>query len=180
MQEFNDQFYRSWENGNLHPVTALKRNSLSGRKKFCYSDFHRRGKQRNSPQEAHRSESLAPLWEVKVAQLCPTLCGPMVYTVHGILQARILEWVALPFSRRSFQPRYWTQVSHIAGRFFTSYATREAQEYGSGWPIPSPGHLPDPGIEPGFPASQADSLPAELPGKLKLYYLPLAPSIGRA
>ena len=37
------------------------------------------------------------------------------YTVHGILQARILEWVALPFSRESSQPRDWTQVSHIAG-----------------------------------------------------------------
>ena len=49
--------------------------------------------------------------------------------VHGILQARILQWVALPFSRGSSQPRDWTQVSHIAGRFFTSWATREAQEY---------------------------------------------------
>jgi len=42
------------------------------------------------------------------------------YTVHGILQARILEWIALPFSRGSSQPRDRTQVSHIAGRFFTS------------------------------------------------------------
>ena len=47
------------------------------------------------------------------------LCDPMDYTVHGILQARILEWVALPFSRESSQPRDRTQVSHIAGRFFT-------------------------------------------------------------
>ena len=43
--------------------------------------------------------------KVKVAQSCPTLCDPMDYTVHGILQARILEWVAVPFSRGSFQPR---------------------------------------------------------------------------
>ena len=43
--------------------------------------------------------------KVKVAQLCPTLCHPMDYTVHGILQARILEWVAFPFSRGSSQPR---------------------------------------------------------------------------
>ena len=57
---------------------------------------------------------------VKVAQLCPTLCDPMDYTVHGILQARILEWVAFPFSRGSSQPRGQTQVSRIAGRFFTS------------------------------------------------------------
>src|SRR5574337_1299077 len=58
--------------------------------------------------------------EVKVTQLCPTLCNPMDYTVHGILQTRIPEWVAFPFSRRSSQPRDQTQVSHIAGRFFTS------------------------------------------------------------
>ena len=48
------------------------------------------------------------------------------YIVHGILQARILEWVAFSFSRGSSQPRDWTQVSHIAGRVFTSWATREA------------------------------------------------------
>ena len=53
--------------------------------------------------------------EVKGAQSCPTLCDPMDYRVHGILQARILEWVAVPFSRGSFQPRDRTQVSHIAG-----------------------------------------------------------------
>ena len=70
--------------------------------------------------------------KVKVTQSCPTLCGPMDYTVHGILQAWILEWVAFPFSRGSFQPRDRIQVSHIAGRFFTSWATREAQEYQSG------------------------------------------------
>ena len=51
---------------------------------------------------------------------------PMDYTVHGFLQAGILEWVAIPFSRRSSQPRDWTQVSCIAGRFFTSWATKEA------------------------------------------------------
>ena len=63
---------------------------------------------------------------VKVAQSCLTLCYPMDYTVHGILQARILEWVAFPFSRGSSQPRDRTQVSHIAGGFFTSWVTREA------------------------------------------------------
>ena len=58
--------------------------------------------------------------KVKVAQLGPTLCDPMDYTVHGILQARILEWVAFPFSRAFSQPRNRTQVSRIAGRLFTS------------------------------------------------------------
>ena len=53
----------------------------------------------------------------------------MDYTVHGILQARLLEWVAFAFSTGSSQPRDQTQVPHIAGRFFTSWAIREAQEY---------------------------------------------------
>ena len=56
---------------------------------------------------------------VQVAQLCPTLYYPMDYTVHGILLARILEWVAFPFSRGSSQPRDCTRVSCIASRFFT-------------------------------------------------------------
>ena len=51
--------------------------------------------------------------------------------VHGILQARILEWVAFPFSVGSSQLRGQTQVSHIAGRFFTSWATRKHQEFWS-------------------------------------------------
>ena len=84
-----------------------------------------------------------------VTQLCLTLCDPMYgsppgSSVHGILQERILEWASIPFSRESFQPRDWTQVSHTAGRFFTVWATREAQssqgttliydgEEGRGW-----------------------------------------------
>ena len=58
--------------------------------------------------------------KVKVAQLCLTLCDPKDYTVHGILQARILQWVAFPFSRGSFQPRDRTQVSGIASEVCTS------------------------------------------------------------
>ena len=57
--------------------------------------------------------------KVKVAQSCPALCDPMDYTVHGILQARILEWVVFPFSRGSSQARDRTQVSCFAGGFFT-------------------------------------------------------------
>ena len=66
---------------------------------------------------------------VKVAQSCLTLCNPMIYTVHGILQAKILEWVAFPFSRGSSQPRVVTRVSWIAGRFFISWVTREPQDH---------------------------------------------------
>ena len=83
----------------------------------------------------------------------------------GIPQARILGWVSFSFSRGYSQPKDWTQVSQVAGRFFTSWATREVQEYWSGYPIASPGDLPDPGIRPGSPALQVDSLPAELTGK---------------
>ena len=57
---------------------------------------------------------------MKVAQACLTLCNPMNHAVHGILQAGILEWVAVPFIRESSQPRDRTQVSHIAGGLFTS------------------------------------------------------------
>ena len=64
--------------------------------------------------------------KLKVAQLCPTLCDPKNHTVHGILQARILEWVAFPFSRRTSQARDRNQVSHIAGQFFTNWAISEA------------------------------------------------------
>ena len=87
----------------------------------------------------------------------------------------------------SSQPKDQTQVFHIADGFFTIWATREAQEYWSGYPMPSPGalhnpgielgspalqKLPDPGIELGSPALQADYLPAELPRKpLKGLYI---------
>ena len=64
--------------------------------------------------------------KVKVAQSCPTLWNPMDYTVPGILQARILERVASPFSKGSSQHRDWTQVSCVTGGFFTGWATREA------------------------------------------------------
>ena len=78
---------------------------------------------------------------IKVTQSCPTLCDPMDCSlpgssVHGILQGWIMEWVAFPFSRGSSQNSDWTQVSCIAGGFFTTWATRKAQEYWSEWPVP--------------------------------------------
>ena len=62
------------------------------------------------------------------------LCDPMDCSlpgssVHGILQARVLEWVTIPFSRGSSWPRDWIQVSCIAGRFFTIWANREAHAW---------------------------------------------------
>ena len=63
---------------------------------------------------------LVKILKVKVAQSCPTLCDPIDHTVHEILQARILEWVAFPFSRGYSQPRDQTGVSCIVGRSFTN------------------------------------------------------------
>ena len=65
--------------------------------------------------------------KAKATQLCLTLCDPMDYAVHGILQARILEWVAFPFSMGSSQPRDGTEVSCIAGGIFTNWAMTETQ-----------------------------------------------------
>ena len=80
------------------------------------------------------------LWsekKVKVAQSCLILCDAMDCSlpgafVYGILQARILKWIAIPFSKGSSQPRGRTQASRIAGRFFIVWTAREAQEYWSG------------------------------------------------
>ena len=73
--------------------------------------------------------------EVKMlmTQLCPTLCDPMDCSppgcsVHGILQARILEWVAMPSLRGPSWPRNWTWVSCFTGRFFTIWTTRNPSE----------------------------------------------------
>ena len=71
-----------------------------------------------------------PQARVSVAELCLTLCDPLdcnppASSVNGILQARIVEWVTIHFSRGCFWPRDWTQVSCIAGRVFTIWATRE-------------------------------------------------------
>ena len=70
----------------------------------------------------------------EVAQSCLTLCDPTDCSlpgssIHGIFQARVLEWVATSFSRRSSRPRDWTRVSHTVGRRFTVWATREVPRY---------------------------------------------------
>ena len=101
--------------------------------------------------------------------------SPPGSSVHGILQARMLEWVAMTFSRGSSWPRDWTWVSYIAGRFFTIWATREAPKDTFTLGCHSlPGDLPNPGIKPGSPALQADSLSSEPLGKHKGLAFPLS------
>ena len=85
--------------------------------------------------EPYNSEIGHLFWitkENEVAHLCLTLCDPMDCSlpgssVHGIFQARVLEWIAISFSRGSSRPRDWTKISRIAGRPFTIWATREAK-----------------------------------------------------
>ena len=79
----------------------------------------------------HQNDLYSTISESEVAQWCPTLCDPVDCslsgsTVHGIFQARVLEWIAISFSRVSSRPRNRTRVSCIAGRCFTVWATREA------------------------------------------------------
>ena len=93
---------------------AVKRHLLLGRKAMTSLDSGLKS----------RDITLLTKVKVKVTQPCLILCDPMDYTVHGILQARILEWVAYPFSSRSW-PRHRTRVSCIADRFFTNWAIRE-------------------------------------------------------
>ena len=81
-----------------------------------------------SPTKLKRLTPSLSKWKLKSL----SLCSPTDYTVHEILQARTLEWVAFPFSRESSQSRDWSQVSHIPGGFFTTWVTGEAQEYWSG------------------------------------------------
>ena len=103
--------------------------------------------------------------DMKVSQSCLILGDPMDYTVHGILQAIILEWVAVPFSRGSSQLRDQTQVYHIAGRFFLPAEPQGNLRILEWVAYPSPGDLPNPGMELGSPALQVDSLTTELSGK---------------
>ena len=78
----------------------------------------------------HQGTLLAPFFSIESKTESPSVVSdslrPTDYTVRGILKARILEKVAFPFSRGASQPRDQTQISHMPGRFFTSWATRKA------------------------------------------------------
>ena len=91
---------------------------------MCFVCWHYVGSHKFSILTSFLNCFLAECVHAKLFQSCPTLCNSMDYSllgssVRGILQARILEWVVTPSFRESFQPRDRTQVSCIAGRFFT-------------------------------------------------------------
>ena len=119
----------------------------------------------------------------KSRQSCTTLWVPIDSSlpgsaVPGILQARTLEWVAISFSNAWKWKVKVKSLSHV-WLFVTPWTAAyqappsmgfSRQEYWSGLPFPSPGDLPNPGIEPGSPALQTDTLPSEPPGKPRLGY----------
>ena len=78
-----------------------------------------------TPLQGLRTPPSGVRWPLRTTRV--RLCDAMDYPVRGILQAKILEWVAFPFPRGSSQPMDWAQFSHTAGGFFTSWATREAR-----------------------------------------------------
>ena len=123
------------------------------------------------------------MYESEVAQSCPTLfdlvdCSPPGSSVHGILQARILKWVAISFSRGSSWPRDRTQVSHISGGCFNLWATWEALSmYAAAtakslqsWPTlcsPIDGSLPGSSVHGIFQARVLEWVPS--PSPLSMY-----------
>ena len=101
--------------------------------------------------------------KVKVVQSCPTLCDPMAYTVHGILQARILEWVAFPFSKDPRDPNPGIEPKSPTLQADSLPAEPQGKPKILEWvvyPFSSRSSIQQ--VEPGSPALQADSLPTEL------------------
>ena len=99
---------------------------------------------------------------MKVTQLCLTLCDPMDYTAYGIHQARILEWVAVPFSRGFSNPGIKRRSPTLQADSLLAEPLGKPRNTGVCKPIPSLVDIPDPAIELGSPAFQVDSLPSEL------------------
>ena len=104
---------------------------------------------------------------MKVAQWCLILCNTMDYTVHGILLARILEWVAFLFSRGSFQPRDWTRVSPHCRRILYQLSYKGSPRILVWVAYPFSSRFSWPRNWTGSPALQAHSLSTELSGKLR-------------
>ena len=148
-------------------------NTVINKMSFLFSSgsqYSGENAQRNQNFEWERSEP-----EIKVcvcvvlclaSQLCLTLCNPMNCRLPGSSVRENTPGKHTGVGCHALlQAIFPTQVSHSAWRSFSVWATREAQEYGHGQPIPSPGDLPDPGIELESSALQVDSLLAELSRK---------------
>ena len=114
--------------------------------------------------------------KVLITQSCLILCDPMDCSpsgssVHGILWARILEWVTIPFSREYSQPRDWTQIYCIAGGFFTIWAIRDEVIFYMGLGLYFPGvewfwilfNIPDGWVHEGINEKMAPKAPKCLP-----------------
>ena len=136
--------FRKWW-WSIHPLMKVLRISCKHKHVYLRAQGGRKAKRRaiRTPQIG---EWIKNMWydlttghipwklKVQVTHSCPTLCDPMDCStprssVHGTLQVRTLEWVAISFSRVSSTPRDWTWVSCIAGIFFAIWATREAYIY---------------------------------------------------
>ena len=121
-------FQMVWREPSVEETARKQKSRMLGLKTkiFDYSYSHWNWPEPSRPEVYYIFEGILllrkPKWKVKVAQLCLTL------QFHGILQARILEWVAYPFSSGSSRPRNQTRVSCIAGGFFTNRAIRETHE----------------------------------------------------
>ena len=94
--------------------------------------------------------------------MTPWTAAHQGYSIHGRPQARMLEWVVIPFIREFSQFSDWTQISLILGRVFTIWATRETARIQDWVAIHSPVYLSYPGIILGSPALQADSSPSQV------------------
>ena len=102
---------------------------------------------------------------VQLGQSCLTLCNPMDYRVHGILQARILEWVVFPFSRGSSQPRIKPRSLALQANFLSADLQGKHKNTGVGSLSLLQWIFPTQEVEPASSILQADSLPTELSGK---------------
>ena len=115
-----DQWWKPWQDSPSVLLSTPPFPALQGQTESLTSQ------EVCSPPTTHSHHFALPLkWKWK-SFTCVRLCDPTDYTVHGIPQVRILEWVAVPFSNWSSWSRNWTRVSCIAGRFFPSWTTTDA------------------------------------------------------
>ena len=128
IEELSTDANKMWDKGRTEAYASEeKKNQQKDQGENQYNGMY------YTEQKTFKESSLSvSIVKSEVTQLCLTLCDPMDCRlpgspVHGIFQARVLEWITISFSRESFQSKDSTQLSHIAGRYFTIWSTREAQ-----------------------------------------------------